>query len=132
MRALLVALTTALTLTFAGAPGASAAVAPSATAPRSVAAPSFNIWFNHHGNSPKADLAAGAHRIILDANCDGDFVGAQLYHVTWGRDRKVGNVVRVPCHGRALPQYQLSGGEYYFYFLSGVDNTNITGDWRQD
>ncbi|WAZ26731.1 hypothetical protein STRCI_008357 [Streptomyces cinnabarinus] len=119
-------MTTALTLTLASAPGASAAVPPSA------AAPSFSIWFNVHGTSPKADLAAGEHRIILDASCDGDFVGAQLYHVTWGVDRKVGNVLRIPCHGRAIPQYQLSGGEYYFYFLSGVDNTHITGDWRQD
>lgn len=50
------------------------------------------------------------------------------HHVTWGVDRKVGNVVAIPS---ALARYQLSGGEYYFCFLSGVDNTRVAGNWRR-
>ncbi|GAA3398007.1 hypothetical protein [Streptomyces roseoviridis] len=123
MRAVLVAVTTALTLGLAGVPAASAEATPSA------AAASFDVWFNGNGYSPKADLAAGAHSVSLRADCDSDVVAGQLYHVTWGRDRKVGNVVRIPCGGSAHPLYQLSGGEYYFYFLSGVDNTRVVGTW---
>ncbi|MEV5971259.1 hypothetical protein [Streptomyces sp. NPDC051921] len=122
MRAFLVAAATALAVGLVNAPAAPAA-------PPRPAAAEFDFWFNQYGYTPKADLPAGEHRVIIGASCDGDSVGAQLYHVTWGVDRKVGDVFEIPCEGATSAGYQLSGGEYYLYLLSGVDNTHIIGHW---
>ncbi|KUF18959.1 MULTISPECIES: hypothetical protein [Streptomyces] len=120
-----------LGLTAAPAHAAEARQQPAAPPQRAAVAapPPFNVWFNGYGSSPKADLVQGGHQVALHANCDSDIVAAQLYHVTWGRDRPVGNVVRIPCNGGTSAYYNLSGGEYYFYFLSGVDNTQVVGTW---
>ncbi|MFD5697330.1 hypothetical protein [Streptomyces lasiicapitis] len=136
MRTLLAAATALLAVGLTSAPAAQAGEArqqPAAptTAPHRASAPfHFDIWFNGYGYSPKANRPqSGSQNVSLVASCDSDIVAAQLYHVTWGRDRPVGNVVRIPCNGGKTAVYDLSGGEYYFYFLSGVDNTRVIGEW---
>lgn len=140
MRALLAAVTAFLTLGLAGAVPAEASEAhrrpaapTSASAShRAAAAPfTFDVWFNGYGTSPKTSRHQGdGQEVDLFADCDSDIVAGQLYHVTWGRDRPVGNVVKIPCNGGKSAVYNLSGGEYYFYFLSGVNNTQVVGYWR--
>ncbi|WJV44600.1 hypothetical protein [Streptomyces flavofungini] len=121
--------------------GLTAAPAQAGAAQQHVAVPSaphlaaasvdFEVRFNTYGNSPKTHRPhRDGQQVTLSAYCAGDITAGQLYHVTWGRDRPVGNVVRIPCGGKATPTYHLSGGEYYFYFLSGVDNTRVVGDWH--
>ncbi|WP_030558802.1 hypothetical protein [Streptomyces aureocirculatus] len=135
LRTCLASATALLTLGLAAAPGQAgeARQHPAVPPPHraAVAAPfHFNIWFNVYGYSPKADRPQGGHQVSLHGGCSGDFLAARLYHVTWGRDRPVGNVVKVPCNGETSAYYNLSGGEYYFYFLSGVDNTQVLGTWQ--
>ncbi|MER5301175.1 hypothetical protein ABT039_17115 [Streptomyces lasiicapitis] len=137
MRTLLAAATALLAVGLTSAPAAQAGearqqpAAPTTAPHRAAAAPfKFDTWFNGYGYSPKANRPqSGSQHVSLVASCDSDIVAAQLYHVTWGRDRPVGNVVRIPCNGGKTAIYDLSGGEYYFYFLSGVDNTRVIGEW---
>ncbi|GHC80306.1 hypothetical protein [Streptomyces flavofungini] len=136
MRTLLAAATALLAVGLTGAPAQAGAarqhVAVPAAAPHLAAASvDFEVRFNTYGHSPKTHRPQGdGQRVTLSAYCASDITAGQLYHVTWGRDRPVGNVVRIPCGGKAAPTYHLSGGEYYFYFLSGVDNTRVVGDWH--
>lgn len=56
-------------------------------------------------------------------------IAARLYHGTSGFEGPVGNAFTILCNGTvAEVNYNLSGGSYYFYFLSGVDNTHVTGN----
>ncbi|MFD0419790.1 hypothetical protein [Streptomyces sp. NPDC127108] len=135
MRTLLATATALLTVALTTAPTQAVEARQQPTAPspaqhRAAAPFHFDIWFNGYGYSPKADRPQGnRQRVSFSASCDGDIVAGQLYHVTWGRDRPVGNVVRIPCNRTASAIYELSGGEYYFFFLSGVNNTHVVGDW---
>ncbi|GGO42068.1 MULTISPECIES: hypothetical protein [Streptomyces] len=131
MRTLLAAATALLAVGLTGAPAQAGEAGQQPTAPhRAAAASHFDVLFNTYGYSPKTDRPQGnRQRVALSAYCNSDFVAGQLYHVTWGRDRPVGNVVKIHCGTRRSAVYDLSGGEYYFYFLSGVDNTRVVGDW---
>ncbi|MCP2322299.1 hypothetical protein HDA40_000806 [Hamadaea flava] len=121
----LIAAAVALTTLLLGAHPASAAVAGTTAVPRA----GFDIWFNVQGASPKVELGPGWHNASLWADCASDVVNTRLMHVTWGLDRPVGDLVVLSCQGEGKDlQYHLSGGEYYFGFLSGVDNTHISGD----
>ncbi|WP_314613863.1 hypothetical protein [Streptomyces stackebrandtii] len=88
----------------------------------------IDFWFNQYGYSPTMELPAGQHWYSLSADCDGGgSVGGQLYHSALGVDSKVGSAFVIRCGGSTDVNYRLRGGLYYFYFLSGVDNTRITG-----
>ncbi|MFH9075474.1 hypothetical protein [Streptomyces alboflavus] len=132
MRTLLAAATALLTLGLTGAPAQAGETPQRPAAPhREAASVDFEVRFDTYGHSPKTHRPhADGQQVTLSAYCRSDITAAQLYHVTWGRDRPVGNVVRIPCGGKATATYHLSGGEYYFYFLSGVDNTRVVGDWH--
>ncbi|KOV32496.1 hypothetical protein ADK60_13725 [Streptomyces sp. XY431] len=107
-----------------GSPSASAAGPDAARANRA----GYDFWFNQSGSSPKVELGQGRHSGLLTADCDSDIVAARLMHVTWGLDRPVGNVIELRCNATStVVDYELSGGEYYFYFYSGVDNTHVYG-----
>ncbi|MFB9556191.1 hypothetical protein [Streptomyces roseoviridis] len=89
----------------------------------------FDIWFNQFGYSPTKNLTVGRHWYTLSADCDGGgSVAGQLYHSALGVDKKVGSVFLVPCGGSRNVTYNVQGGWYYFYFLSGVDNTRVIGE----
>ncbi|WP_409240567.1 hypothetical protein [Streptomyces sp. PA5.6] len=99
------------------------------TVPSGRAAPVFDIWFNKFGYSPKKNLTVGNHWYTLTADCDGGgSVGGQLYHAALGVDKAVGSAFRIPCGGSRDVTYNLQGGWYYFYFLSGVDNTRVIAE----
>ncbi|ARX88529.1 MULTISPECIES: hypothetical protein [Streptomyces] len=136
MRTLLAAATALLAVGLTGAPvqageARQQTAAPAAAPHLAAASVDFEVRFNTYGYSPKTHRPQGdGQQVALSAYCNSDFVAGQLYHVTWGRDRPVGNVVKIHCGTRSSAVYHLSGGEYYFYFLSGVDNTRVVGDWR--
>lgn len=89
----------------------------------------FDTWFNGQGHSPTLSIQFGVHRYTLKADCDSDVVAAQLYHSATGVDPAVGRAFTIPCNGaRKTVNYQLRGGFYYFYFLSGVNNTHVVAD----
>ncbi|KOV32495.1 hypothetical protein ADK60_13720 [Streptomyces sp. XY431] len=124
---------TALALTMAAlltaAPAAAAAVPAAEPAQhRTKRQVLFDFWFNQHADSPAFGLVGGVgeRSIFLNGSCDSDVIAAQLYHETNGFDRPVGNAFTIPCNEEAtLVHYDLSGGTYYFYLLSGVDNTHV-------
>ncbi|GGO42071.1 MULTISPECIES: hypothetical protein [Streptomyces] len=133
----------ALAALVAGSTVPSAAASALAAPPASRAAPAapdraphphaksvlFDTWFNVQGYSPTLKIHFGVHRYTLKADCDSDRLAGQLYHSATGVDPKVGSAFTVPCNGAPKTiNYQLRGGFYYFYFLSGVDNTHIVAD----
>ncbi|MFD0419789.1 hypothetical protein [Streptomyces sp. NPDC127108] len=130
-------------LTGPATPSAAASVSPPAAPSAPVSAPAapdrapqpraksvlFDMWFNGQGYSPTLSIHFGVHRYTLKADCDSDVLVGQLYHSATGVDPKVGRAFAVPCNrSPKTVDYQLRGGFYYFYFLSGVDNTHVIAD----